>query len=162
MKNPSLKELRATHRVLTMLDFPVPNELKLYISSQIAEKEKRMRQRKIDRMSEEELIAFDGKKHYRLRVYLKDGRFIQMKTNRLTFEQALKEIDFTLAPHFDLRLGSKPLFHVDASEKQRRVQKYHFIKPGLFVLSGISASRLKEILERLDEFLELGWDIELV
>lgn len=159
---PSLKDLRTTNRVLTMLEFPVSNDLKLYISSQIQEIEQRMKQRKINRMTEEELIAFDEKKHFRLRVHLEDGRFIQMKSNKATFEQAIREIDFDLAPHFDVKMGAKPLFHTDPTAKQRRVKNYIFVKPGLFVLQGQSANRMRDILERLDAFLELGWDIELL
>lgn len=159
---PNLKDLRTAQRVLTILDYPVPNDLLLYISSKIMETEENAKRRRRERMTEEELIAQDEKKHYRLRVYLKDGRFIQMKNNKSTFEQAIQEIDTDLIPHFDIKLGSKPIFLLDPTEKQKRIKKYYFIKPGLFVLTGSSANRMKDILEKLDDFLELGWEVELI
>lgn len=159
---PSLKDLRTAQRVLQIIDYPVADELLLYLSNRIMEIEQSVKQRRMERMTDEDLLAFDEKKHYRLRVHLKDGSFIQMKHNKQTFEQAIRLIDFNAAPHYDIRVGTKRLFHVDPTQKQKRVKRYLFVNPGLFVLTGTTVSRQKEILEALDEFLELGWEIELI
>lgn len=158
---PTLKDLKTAHRVLTMLEYPVPSDLMLYLSSQITEIEDTKKQRRIERMSEEELIAMDERQPCHLRVTLRDGSFIQMRTNIQTFEQVIKEIDWNKANE-NLKIGSKNVFYFDPSEKQRRVKKYVFVKPGYFVLGGVSANRMKEILEKIDESMEMGWDIELI
>lgn len=115
----------------------------------------------MERMSEEQLIAEDEKKHTRLRVTLQDGRFIQMKYNKDTFEQVIKEINWSTPPN-DLMLGNKQVFHIDPSGKQRRVKNYLFIKPGFFVLKGKTTNQMKEILERLNQAMQMGWDVELI
>lgn len=158
---PNLKDLKTAHRVLTILDYPVPSALMLYLSSQITETEKAKKQKRMEHMSEEQLIAEDKKKHTRLRVTLKDGRFIQLRHNKDTFEQVIKEIDSIKAAH-DLTLGKKQVFHIDPSGRQRRVKNYVFVKPGFFVLKGKSTNQMKEILETLDETMRMGWDVELI
>lgn len=158
---PTLKDLKTAHRVLTVLDYPVANDLMLYLSSQITEKEKAKKQRRMERMSDEQLIAEDEKKHTRLRVTLKDGRFIQMKYNKDTFEQAIKEIDWSTTP-YDLTLGNKQVFHIDPTGRQRRVKNYVFVKPGFFVLKGKTTNQMKEILERIDESMQMGLEVEII
>lgn len=161
MAKPTLKDLRTTYRVLSKFDEPVPQSLLVALADKIKAEEKSRTYRKIARMTEEDLIRFQATPKRRLRINLPDGRIIQEKKNENTFFLALKEIDFNdlLSQHIILR--GMPLF-VGFKEKRKQLTHYKMLKESCFVLRSVKPEERMSLLKKLDEALQLNWDIELI
>jgi len=157
-----LKDLKITYNTLTELEHPVPKELIVHIASLIREVEGRNLERKLNRMSEEELIALESRQRRTLRINTPDGRIIQKKVNEATFRTAMAELDAENVSALGLTIGRKPLVVFDATMKRQRIKGYAFLKPGFFVISKSTAEEKFRALNDIDTALELDWDIDLV
>ena len=153
--------MRTALRVLESLDIEVPNDLLAELSRRIRLEEDMRSSRKIDRMSEEDLITYENRKRTSLRVNLPDGRLLHFRTNDQTFEAALREIDLESLKTVDLRVRNHPMLLFDASGKRQRMTGYKFVCPGLFLYRKTTAMEKLTALQRLDEALQLNMDIEL-
>lgn len=158
---PTLKDLRTTYRILSKIDFPVPQELLVTLANKIKEEEKSRTYRKIARMSEEDLIRYQSLHKRHLRINLPCGRIIEEKINENTFYSALKEIDFAQILTLNIQCKGKPCF-VGFKEPRKQLNGYKMLRESCFVLRGIKPDERLKLLHRLDEALQLNWDIELL
>ena len=161
MRKCTLKDMRTALRVLESLDMEVPCHLLAELSRRIRQEEDMRSSRKIDRMSEEDLIAYGSRKKTSLRVNLPDGRLLHFRTNDLTFEAALREIDLEQMKTVDLRLKGRPMLLFDDSRRRQRITGYKYVCPGLFVYRKTTSQEKLTVLQRLDVALQLNMDIEL-
>lgn len=158
---PTLKDLRTTYRVLTHLDEAVPQQLIISLADRIKAEEKSRQYRKIARMSEEDLIRYQATPKRRLRINLPCGRIVQEKTNEATFYAALREIDFQQILQLDLKQKGKPLF-VGFAQPRKVLVGHKQLHESCFVRRGIKADERLRLLQRLDEALQLNWEILLI
>lgn len=162
MKQPNLKDLRTTLNVLSTLDVEVPQELLTCLSEKIRQKESSKLSRRMNRMTEEELIQFEARKRVTLRINLPDGRLIQRKTNELTFEAALMEMGYDLLASVDYPIRRKPFILHDATKQRKRIPNYKFVMPGIFIYRKSTAEDKKALLDYIDCTYRLDWDIDIV
>lgn len=172
-KQPTLKDLRTTLRVLTTLDADVPEALLVELTDRIVEKECVQHVRLMNRMTEEQLIKYENRKRTTLRVTtsagcaggtgpMGRGRMLQAKNNGATFMMALQEMGREQLTAADYRIRRNPLFIEDATGRSRRFKNYVPLLPGLYVYMKTTAAEKKRILEYYDELYGLNWEIELV
>lgn len=161
MPKPTLKDLRTTYRVLSKLDEPVPQKLLVALAERIKAEEKSRDYRKLARMTEEDLIRHQAVPKRRLRIDLPDGRIIQEKTNEATFYAALREIDFQQILQLDLKQKGQPLF-VGFSQPRKVLVGHKQLHESCFVRRSIKADERLRLLQRLDEALQLNWEILLI
>lgn len=157
-----LKDLKTTYNTLTELTFDVPAELLVHIANLIRQKESLSLERRMNRMSEEELIQMQERQRRTLRINTPDGRIIQKKVNEATFRAAMAELDAESVSALGLTIGRKPAVLFDASMKRQRIKGYTLVKPGLFVVSKSTSEEKLRVMVDIDSALELDWDIELV
>lgn len=157
-----IKDLKIAYNVLCELDHPVPKELLVHLSQKIRSTETRSMERKMARMSEEQLIRFAEKQKRTLRIYLPDGRMIQKSTTEATYRAAIKELGPEKAVGLNLRWGRKEVIRYDETMQRKRYKNYFYVKPGYFLLDVASAADRYAILHAIDEQLQLNWEIELV
>lgn len=162
MKQPNLKDLRTTLNVLSTLEVEVPQELLTCLSEKIRQKESSKLTRRMNRMTEEELIQFEARKRVTLRINLPDGRLIQRKTNDQTFEAALIEIGRDKLASIDYPIRRKPFIIYDATLQRKRIPNYKFVMPGIFILRKSTGEDKKALLDFLDCTYHLDWDIDIV
>lgn len=161
MRKCTLKDMRTALRVLESLDIEVPCNLLAELSQRIRREEDMRSSRKMDRMSEEDLITYGSRKRTSLRVNLPDGRLLHFRTNDQTFEAALREIDLERMKTVDLRIKGRPLLLIDDSRKRQRITGYKYVCPGLFVYRKTTSQEKLTALQQLDVALQLNMDIEL-
>jgi len=157
-----IKDLKIAYNVLSELDYPVPKDLLVDIAQTIRTQETTTMQRRIARMSEEQLIRLDTKQKRTIKIYLPDGRMIQKSTSALTFREAIKEIGAEKIAPLRLMVGHKEVIRIDATQKRRRIKHYYFLQPGYFLLDKTNPAERYAILTQLDELLRLNWEIEFV
>lgn len=157
-----LKDLKIAYNVLCELDYPVPTELLVQLSQTIRTKETGSLERKMARMSDEQLIRYAEKQKRTLRIYLPDGRMIQKSTTEATYRAAFKEIEPEAAVRLNLRRGHRDVIRYDETMQRKRYKHYFYLKPGYFLLDVASAAERYAILQAIDEQLQLNWEIELV
>lgn len=166
MKNMTIKgfSVRDFKKVLTLLDVletEVPKAVTDEIISLIHAKEQQKEQRKLSRMTEEDLAHYQNKRRSKLRVVTSDGYLIEHKSNDDTMKDAIERIGLDRVQYIEYMVKRKPLFYVDVTESRKRVKGYTFLRPGLFLLKHTTAMQKLEILQYLDETFQLDWDIEL-
>lgn len=161
MRKPSLKDLRTTYRVLSKIDETVPQQLLIALAERIKAEEKSRQYRKIAKMSEEDLIRYQATPKRRLRINLPNGRIIQEKTNEATFHMALREIDFAQILELNLKRKGTPLF-VGFDKPRKLLVGHKMLTPGCFVLRNIKSDERLHLLQRIDEELQLNWEILLM
>lgn len=161
-KQPTLKDLRTTLNVLTSLDIDVSDEVLVEISDRIREREKQTQLRRINRMSEEDLIAYANRQRTKLRVTLPDGRLLLAKNNGATFLMALSEIGGDKLLAADYKIRRNPLVIQDPSARRRRFKHYVPLEEGIYIYLKTTAAEKKQILNYLDELYELQWEVEIV
>ena len=126
MSDQRLKDLKTTLRVLGKLDTEVPKEILIEISQKILSKEAAREERRMKRMSEEELVRHEKRTRRILRVNTFDGRILQEKTNEATFLLALQEAGMDQLEAIDhLILRHNPLFIHDSSGRRTEGQHRH-------------------------------------
>ena len=152
-KQMKLKDLKIAYNVLAELDYDVPNDLLVLLADTIRDKEQRQNERRLSRMTEEDLIK------HKLRINTIDGRLIHKRTNEETFRSAFAELDMERVVAMNLQLRGKPLIVEDITNKRKRQRGYALIKPGYFVLAKSSGEEKLRILGLIDEELQLNWDI---
>ena len=162
MRKPNIKELRTTLNVLATLDIEVPNDILVELSDRIRQKEKDKLSRKLNRMSEEELIRYGNRQKSTLRVLLPDGRLIQGRTNDVTFLLALKEADHIQLRGIEMKVRRNPVFLPDPTLERRRIKNYTLLSPGLFVFTKTTAAEKKKILSTVTDRLQLEWEISII
>lgn len=156
---PTLKDLRTTYRVLTRFDAAaVPQSLLVALAERIRAEERQRQSRKIARMTEEQLISYQEAPMRKFRVNLPDGRIIHERTNEATFYAALREVPFARLLALDLRHKERSLF-VGFDRPRRLLVGHRMLSEGCFVWRGIKAEERVPLLRRIDESLQLGWDI---
>lgn len=161
-KQPTLKDLRTSLSVLASLDIDIPEEIFVEISNQIREREKIKTVRRINRMSEEDLIDYANRQRTKLRVTLADGRMIQERNNGATFLSALKEVGTERLITTDYKIRRNLLIIKDESPRKRRFKNYVHLDEKIYVYLKTTAEEKKRILNYLDELYELNWDIEIL
>lgn len=163
-RQPTIKELKTALNVLTTYDIgvEVPDELLVALSEMVQHKEQQTLTRRLSRMSEEELIKFEGRRRQQLRILLPDGRLLQGKTNDATFVMALKEIGKERLCQTAISFRQHPLLMYDESETRQRMNNYYLLMPGVFLFAKTKSAEKKRALEKMDEKLELNWTISLV
>lgn len=154
-----LKDLKTAYNVLCELDYPVPTELLLHLSTIIRDTETRTTERRIARMTEEQLIRMESKQKRTLVIYTADGRLIQKRTSELTFRAAIREIQPERIADMGLRLGRRPVIHYDETQLRRRISGYYYLCPGYFVIAKSTAAEKLRILQQIDQKLQLDWDV---
>lgn len=157
-----IKDLKIAYNVLSELDHPVPKDLLVDIAQKIRSQETATMQRRIARMTEEQLIQLDSKQKRTIKIYLPDGRMIQKSNSALTFREAIKEIGADKIVPLHLKNGRKDIIHTDATLKRRRIKHYYFLQPGYFLLDTINSTNRYTILTQIDELLRLNWEIEFI
>jgi len=157
-----IKDLKIAYNVLSELDYPVPKDLLVHIAQKIRTQETTTMQRRIARMSEEQLIRLDSKQKRTLKIYLPDGRMIQKSNSALTFREAIKEIGAEKIAPLHLMVGRHDIILTDATLKRRRIKHYYFLQPGYFLLDKTTPIERYTILSQIDELLRLNWEIEFV
>lgn len=162
MKQPTIKDLRTTLNVLSTLNADVPPELLRELSRILRERESQRLKRRVNRMTEEQLISFESRRRTTLRVNMDDGRLIQLKNNELTFLEALKEVGRDRLRSYEIHVRRHPLFIIDEQQSRKRIPNYVLLCPGLFVYKKTTAAEKKHILEELDNSFRLNWDIEIM
>lgn len=162
MKTVSIKDLHTTLSVLQRLDCDVPGELLCNIAQSIREKEKTARVRKLNRMDEEQLIAFTNKRKTTLRVNLDDGSFIQHRTNDSTFEAALMTFGLDKLRNVTYKVRRHPIVILDESGRRKRIPSYQPLGQGLFFYRKTTAVEKVAFLAYLDELFCLNWIVELI
>ena len=158
---PTLKDLRTTYRILQQLDENVPQQLLVSLADRIKAEEKSRQYRKLARMSEEDLIRYQAIPKRRLRINLPDGRIIQEKTNEATFYRALGELDFSQVLKLNLKRKTTPLF-VGFDYPRKLLTGHKMLHEGCFVLRNIKSDERLALLEKIDESLQLNWEILLM
>lgn len=161
-RQPSIKELRTALNVLSSLDIDVPNEIFVCLSDRIQKKEKERLSRRINRMSEEELIRYGSRQKNTLRVICNDGRLLQGRTNDVTFVQALKEVGPDRLKTLSLKVRRSMVFKVDETGERKRIKNYQLLAPGLFVYEKTTASEKKQILQSIDKAYQLDWEVSVI
>lgn len=162
VRKPNLKELRTTLNVLATLDIEVPNQILVELSDRIRQKEKEKLTRKINRMSEEELIRYGNRQRSTLRVLLPDGRLLQARTNDATFMLAIQEAGPERLRGIEMKIKRNPLFIIDETDERRRIKNYIFLIPGLFIYGKTSAAEKKKILTTISDRLLLEWEVSVI
>lgn len=157
-----IKDLKIAYNVLCELDHSVPTELLVHLSQKIRAIETRSMERKMARMSEEQLIHLAEKQKRTLRIYLPDGRLIQKSTSEATYREAVREIGPEAVVGLNLKLGRKDVIRRDETFSRRRYKHYFYLKPGYFLVDATTAAERFAILRSIDEQLHLDWEIELV
>lgn len=161
MRKPTLKELRTTYLVLSHMGEEVPQSLLVTLAEQIKAEEKSRQYRKIARMSEEDLIRYQAVPRRRLRINLPDGRIIQEKTNELTFYKALQELEPNQVVSLELKIKTRPIF-VLFDEPRKQLVGHKMIREGFFVLRQLKSEERIQVLKKLEEKLQMNWDIVLM
>lgn len=157
-----IKDLKIAYNVLCELDHPVPQELLVHLSQRIRAIETRSAQRKMERMTEDQLIHWAEKQKRTLRIYMPDGRLIQKPTSEATFREAIRAIGAEPVASLNLMQGRKPVVRQDVTLQRRRYKHYYFLKPGYFLLDFPTAAERYAVLRTIDERLQLNWEIELI
>jgi len=161
MKKPTIKDMRTTLSVLDTLGTLVPNELKVEIARRIRQAENHKTELLLDRLSDDELFAFENRKRNILRVNLPDGRLIHLKTNDLTFEAALRELGLERLISLQVLVRRHPLVQYDSTLQRRRWTGYRYLMPGIFIYRKTTAAEKLQALMQYDEHFQLEWDVEL-
>lgn len=161
-KQPSIKDLRTTLNVLATLEVPVPDEVLITLSERIQQREQQKLTRKLNRMSEEQLIHYSSRQKKTLRVVLKDGRLLQGKTNDITFVEALRAIDPEQLAAVTYWVRSHPLVVYDDTANKRLYKHYFIVTPGVLVYGKTTAAEKKTILDYLDEKFQLNWEVNII
>lgn len=161
MRKPTQKELRTTYLVLSHMGEEVPQSLLVTLAEQIKAEEKSRQYRKIARMSEEDLIRYQAVPRRRLRINLPDGRIIQEKTNELTFYKALQELEPNQVVSLELKIKTRPIF-VLFVEPRKQLVGHKMIREGFFVLRQLKSEERIQVLKKLEEKLQMNWDIVLM
>jgi len=161
MRKPTLKELRTTYLVLSHMGEEVPQSLLVMLAEQIKAEEKSRQYRKIARMSEEDLIRYQAVPRRRLRINLPDGRIIQEKTNELTFYKALQELEPNQVVSLELKIKTRSIF-VLFDEPRKQLVGHKMIREGFFVLRQLKSEERIQLLKKLEEKLQMNWDIVLM
>lgn len=157
-----IKDLKIAYNVLCELDHPVPTELLVHLSQRIRAIETKSAKRKMERMTEEQLIHLAEKQKRTLRIYMPDGRLIQKPTSEATFREAIRTIGAEPVASLNLMQGRKPVIRLDETLLRRRYKHYFFLKPGYFLLDLPTAAERYAVLRTIDEHLQLNWEIELI
>lgn len=157
-----IKDLKIAYNVLCELDHPVPTDLLVHLAQKIRTIETKTTERKMARMSEEQLIHLAEKQKRTLRIYLPDGRLIQKPSSEATYREAVREIGAELIAPLNLKVGRKNLIRRDETLLRRRYKHYFYLKPGYFLAEAATAAERYAILRTIDERLHLDWEIELV
>lgn len=160
MSKTRLSHLHTALQVLSDIDHPVPKDLLSHISSLIKEQEAEKQERRMTRMSDEQLEKYQSRIRRRLRVTTADGRIIQMRTNLPTFFLAIRESKAVPTLLCSLHIGKKAL--AIYAPNRKFYPSYQMIAPGLFVYKKLTTSQMVEVLEALDRQLHLNWEIELL
>lgn len=155
-----LKDLKITYNILSELDHPVPTDLLVHLAEQIRNKETTTLQRRKARMTDEQLIRLENKQKRTLKIYLPDGRMIQKPTTLATYREAIREVGAERIAALGLRLGRKDVVRRDPTMARKRMYGHWFIQPGYFLRDAANTAERYDILYRIDELLQLNWDIE--
>lgn len=161
-KQPTIKDLRTTLNVLATLTVPVPDEVFVEISAHIQQREEAKLTRRLNRMSEEQLIQYTSRQKKILRVVLPDGRLIQGKTNDITFVEALRTIAPEQLAGVTYWVRTHPLVVYDDTVNKRMYKHYYILSPGVLIYGKTTGAEKKSILEMLDQKLQLNWEITLI
>lgn len=160
-KSPTLADLRTTYRVLSHIEEKVPQRLLVSLAEKIKLLESRKLSNRIAHMTEEDLIKFQETTKRRIRINLPDGRIIQEKTNEATFYTALIEADPSKVLPLNI-VEKKQSLIISLPPERKFFPKYKFLIPGFFVSRSVKAEERLNILKRIDEALQLNWDIKLI
>ncbi len=161
MIKPNIKDLRTTLHVLDFFGNLAPDELKVEISKCIRQAEDTKTEKRMSRLSDDELYKYENRKKTTLRINLSDGRLIQRKTNDQTFDAALLEIGLERLATTSFFIKNHPLVLHDATLQRRRCTGYRYLAPGLFVYKKTTVFEKQNALLHYDECLCLDWDIEI-
>lgn len=158
-----IKDLKIAYNVLCELDYPVEEQLLVHLSQRIRAIETRTAERRLSRMSEEQLIHESEKQKRTIRIYTPDGRLIQKTTSEATYRAAVQQfVDVEAASRLGLQLGRREVIRRDETMLRRRYKHYFYLQPGYFLLDAPTAADRYAILRLIDEGLHLNWEIELV
>lgn len=158
-----IKDLKIAYNVLCELDYPVEEDLLVHLSQRIRATEIRSAERRLSRMTEEQLIHESERQKRILRIYTADGLLIQKPTSEATYRAAVQYfVNVEAAAALGLRLGRKDVIRRDETMKRRRYKHYFYLQPGFFLLDAPTAADRYAILRMMDERLHLNWEIELV
>jgi len=158
MKHPTLKDYRTALQVLEYIG--CPSTVKIVISDHIREMEKKTRDRRLARMTEEDIITYEERPKNRVRITTFDGRLIQRKTNEETFLAALCEANLDRLVSLDIIVNRKPL--VVHAPSRVLMKGYTRVAEGYFVRHIRNQRDRLALLNYIDSYLQLNWDIEKV
>ena len=93
-------------------------------------------------------------------VYRKDGSFIQDKVAANTFVAAIEEADAMRVRELGLIVNNIPL--VSNTKDKKYGSQQHLIENGWYVITNTSTQKKKDLLDRINTALHLGWKVEIV
>lgn len=109
MRRPGLKALRTTIYTLSGINYNVDEGLLVHLSELLRNEEERLKQRRLDKMSDEELDAADRVPPRRLRIFRRDGSIIPGKKSIDVFIKAILESQATFEELSPIHVKKKPL-----------------------------------------------------
>ena len=158
MRRPGLKALRTTIYTLSGIGYNVDEGLLVHLTDLLRNEEERLKQRRLDKMSDEELAAADRAKPRRLRVYRRDGSIIPGKKSIDVFIKAILESQATFEELSPIRVKKKPL--VIKRTAGRKMKGYCILCDDNCIYRGCRTEEMVDILERIDEQRAMYWEIE--
>ena len=93
-------------------------------------------------------------------VYRRDGSILQEKTAALTFAKAVKEAGLLRVRELGLKICKVPIVSTTRDKKygDRQIE----MEPGLLVITHSNNKTKKNRLERINDALHLGWNVEII
>lgn len=162
IRKPSIKDLKTALNVLSVLSVEVPDSVFVELSETIRRRESERNTRRLNRMTEDELIRYGQRPRTTLQVILPDGHLIQARRNAQTFVMALAEVGEERLAAFRYMVGRKQLLVFDNTQNKKLYRHYLIVRPGILVYGKITSEVMRNILLALDEQFLLNWEIRLV
>lgn len=89
-----------------------------------------------------------------------DGSILQERNAAATFIEAIKEAGLMKVRALDVRFCRINI--VSTTKDKKYGQAQHEVAPGLYVLTHSSTRDKKKMLDRINEALQMGWEVEIV
>lgn len=93
-------------------------------------------------------------------VHRKDGTILQQKDAATTFTTAIYEAGLIPVRELNLRFCGINIVSTTKDKKYGNAQRE--VSPGLYVLTHSSTKDKKKLLDRINDALQIGWNIEII
>lgn len=93
-------------------------------------------------------------------VHRKDGTILQQKDAATTFTTAIYEAGLIPVRELNLRFCGINIVSTTKDKKYGNAQRE--VSPGLYVLTHSSTKDKKKLLDRINDALQMGWNVEII